>query len=383
MKNPIIMTPGPTYVHEDVRRALSQEITNPDLDPKFFEQYKETCSKLKKLMKTENDVLIFCGEGILGLEAACASLIEPGERVLCIENGIFGKGFGDFQKIYGGEVVYFKSDYRRGIDVEALNSFLEKDHDFKLATVVHCETPSGITNPVDKICPILKEYGILTVVDAVSSLGGEELETDKWKIDMVLGGSQKCISAPPGLSFFSISSDAWNAILNRKVSVSGFYVNIANWRNWYEEKWFPYTQPVSDIMALDKAVERLLQDKDRIARHRANAEAVRKSINASGLELYPLDGFSNTVTTINIPKGVTFKKIFDDMLEKHNILIAGAFDFLKDKVLRIGHMGENCHEEKIYITLKALDMVLRDNGIKLKDSLHMQFAEFIGQQQPS
>lgn len=383
MKNPIIMTPGPTYVHEDVRRALSQEITNPDLDPKFFEQYKETCSKLKKLMKTENDVLIFCGEGILGLEAACASLIEPGERVLCIENGIFGKGFGDFQKIYGGEVVYFKSDYRRGIDVEALNSFLEKDHDFKLATVVHCETPSGITNPVDKICPILKEYGILTVVDAVSSLGGEELETDKWKIDMVLGGSQKCISAPPGLSFFSISSDAWNAILNRKVSVSGFYVNIANWRNWYEEKWFPYTQPVSDIMALDKAVERLLQDKDRIARHRANAEAVRKSINASGLQLYPLDGFSNTVTTINIPKGITFKKIFDDMLEKHNILIAGAFDFLKDKVLRIGHMGENCHEEKIYITLKALDMVLRDNGIKLKESLHMQFAEFIGQQQLS
>jgi aspartate aminotransferase-like enzyme len=327
-------------------------------------------------MNTENDVLILCGEGILGLEAACASLIEPGDRVLCIENGIFGKGFGDFQSMYGGEVVYFTSDYRRGLDMEALKSFLEKDHDFKLATMVHCETPSGITNPVDKICPLLKEYGILTVVDAVSSLGGEELETDKWKIDMVLCGTQKCLSAPPGLSFFSISSDAWNAMLSRKTPIAGFYVNIANWKNWYEEKAFPYTQPISNIIALDRAAGRLLQDGDRIARHRVNAEAVRMSITACGLELYPLDGFSDTVTTINIPEGITFKKIFDDMLEKHNILIAGAFNFLKDKVMRIGHMGENCHEEKIYITLKALDMVLRDNGIKLNGSLHMKFAEF-------
>ncbi|MGE5631092.1 MAG: pyridoxal-phosphate-dependent aminotransferase family protein [Caulobacteraceae bacterium] len=378
MRNPMIMTPGPTYVHEDVRRSLSREITNPDLDPEFFEQYKETCTKLKKLMKTENDVLIFCGEGILGLEAACASLIEPGDRVLCIENGIFGKGFGGFQKMYGAEVVYFQSDYRRGIDVEALRGFLEKDHDFKLATAVHCETPSGITNPIDKVCPLLKEYGILTVVDAVSSLGGEELETDKWGIDMVLCGSQKCLSAPPGLSFFSISSAAWSAMLNRKTPIAGFYVNIANWRNWYEEKWFPYTQPISDIMALDRAVERLLEDEERLTRHSANAESVRKSINSAGLELYPLDGFSNTVTTIKVPEGISFKKIFDEMLKKHNILIAGAFDFLKDKVIRIGHMGENCREERIYITLKALDSVLRDNGVKLNDSLHKQFVKLKG-----
>ncbi len=120
------MTPGPTEIHEDVRKAMAQDITNPDLDVKFFEFYKQTCDKLKKLLNTKNDVLILNGEGILGLEAACASLIEPGDRILCIDNGIFGKGFGDFAKIYGGEVTYFEGDYRRSIDLKELEDFFGK-----------------------------------------------------------------------------------------------------------------------------------------------------------------------------------------------------------------------------------------------------------------
>jgi aspartate aminotransferase-like enzyme len=223
MKEPLIMTPGPTYVCENVRSALSRPITNPDLDPKFFEFYRETCEAIKKFLNTQNDTLIMCGEGILGLEAACASLIEPGDRVLCIDNGIFGRGFGDFAKIYGADVVYFQSDYRKAIDVNALAKFLDNDSNYKLATVVHCETPSGITNPVDIVCPMLKEHNIITVVDTVSAAGGEKLETDLWKIDIALCASQKCVSAPPGLTFFSVSEPAWNAIQNRKTPVAGFY----------------------------------------------------------------------------------------------------------------------------------------------------------------
>lgn len=122
MRKPLMMTPGPTQIHEDVLMAMAQNITNPDLDVEFFEYYKDTCDKLKKLLNTNEDVLILNGEGILGLEAACASLIEEGDRVLCIDNGIFGRGFGDFAKIYGAEVVYFEGDYRRAIDVECTNT---------------------------------------------------------------------------------------------------------------------------------------------------------------------------------------------------------------------------------------------------------------------
>ncbi len=375
MRIPLIMTPGPTYIHEDVRRALSLEITNPDLDEKFYEFYKNTCISLQDVLKTKNDVLILSGEGILGLEAACASLIEPGDRVLCIDNGIFGRGFGDFAKIYGAEITYFKSDYRRAIRIEELRDFLEKDNNFKVATVVHCETPSGITNPVDKICPLLKEHGIISVVDSVSAIGGEDLRTDDWKMDIVLGGTQKCLSAPPGLTFLSISSDAWNVILNRKQPIMSFYCNLALWKNWYEEKWFPYTQPISDIYGLKKAVERLQQEENAVARHAKLADAVRYSLVNSGIGLYPLDGFSNTVTTVFVPDGIRFKDIYDSMLEEHNVMIAGAFDFLKDKVLRIGHMGENCREEKLYITLKALTQVLGKLGVTLENDIHKLFIE--------
>lgn len=377
MKKPLIMTPGPTQIHEDVRLAMAQNITNPDLDPNFFEYYKETCGKLKELLHTKDDVLILGGEGILGLEAACASLIEPGDRVLCIDNGIFGKGFGDFAKTYGAEVVYFTGDYRRAIDMKRLENFLEEDNNFKLATLVHCETPSGITNPVDQICPLLKKHEIISVIDSVSSIGGEIVEVAKWQMDIVLGGSQKCISASPGLTFLSVSKTAWNAILNRKIPIASFYCNLAIWEKWYQEKWFPYTQPISDIYGLNCAVNRILKRDDYVERHKNIAEAVRGAIIKSGLELYPVDGYSNTVTTILVPKGITFNEINNHMIDKYNIMIAGAFDYLENKVIRIGHMGENCYEEKIYITLKALDKTFKKYGVEINGSLHKHFVDII------
>ena len=123
MKEQLLMTPGPTYVNEAVRNAMAQPITNPDLDANFYEFYKETCTRLQAFLHTKNEVLILDGEGILGLEAACASLIEPGYPVLCIDNGIFGAGFIDFVEIYGGEVTRLQADYQEALDVDALAGF--------------------------------------------------------------------------------------------------------------------------------------------------------------------------------------------------------------------------------------------------------------------
>ena len=218
MRIPTLMTPGPTQVRENIRLARAKECTNPDIDPVFYDFYKETCLKIANLLNTKEDVLILSGEGILGLEAACASLTEANDRVLVIDNGIFGQGFADFVSMYGGEPVVFKGDRTRGIDIKELEAFLEKDHDFKYATLVHCDTPSGVLNPIDEICPLLKGYNIITVVDSVASMIGEPLFTDKWQVDIALGASQKCISAPPGLTFLSISQDAWEAMEARKQS---------------------------------------------------------------------------------------------------------------------------------------------------------------------
>ena len=156
------MTAGPTQVRENVRMARSLECTNPDLDMEFFDFYHETCAMLSKVTNTENKALILGGEGILGLEAACASLTEPGDRVLVIDNGIFGKGFADFVKIYGGQPVLYTADYHNPIAVAELEAFLKTDHDFKYATVVHCDTPSGVCNDVEEISKLLDKYGIMT-----------------------------------------------------------------------------------------------------------------------------------------------------------------------------------------------------------------------------
>lgn len=377
MGGTMIMTPGPTYVSEEVRRALSRSITNPDLDPEFFEFYHKITKQLKQLLRTQNDTLVLCGEGILGLEAACASIIEPGDKVLCIDNGIFGKGFGDFAKMYGGQVTYFKGDYRKPIDAGELEEFLKEEGGFKMATLVHCETPSGLLNPVEDICRVLKNHGMITVVDAVASIGGEELRVDDWKIDIALGGSQKCISAPPGLTFLSISQDAWNVILNRKTPIAGFYCNLAVWKNWYQDKWFPYTQPVSDLYGFECAVDNVLGDGKRYKRHAKMGSAMREALTRGGFELYPREGFSNTVTALMTPEGLDEKKFRQHLVDEYEIMIAGAFDVLEGKVLRIGHMGENCHEDRIYKTLKAMDASFREFGITPKVYLHKAFNEIV------
>ncbi|WP_291574059.1 pyridoxal-phosphate-dependent aminotransferase family protein [Clostridium sp. UBA4548] len=378
MRKPYIFTPGPTEVRENVRLARAIEVTNPDIDESFYDFYKDTCEKISKIIHTNNDVYILSGEGILGLEAACASLTEPKDRVLIIDNGIFGEGFGDFVKIYGGVPVYFSSDRTKEICVEELREFLQKDNQFKYATVVHCDTPSGVLNDISKICPLLKEYGIITVVDSVAAMVGETLKVDEWKVDIALGGSQKAFSAPPGLTILSISEDAFKVMDNRKTPIVGFYCNLTIWREYYTKKWFPYTMPISDIMGLNIAVDNILDEgiEKVIERHRKIAYATRKSLEEYGLRLYIKQGYSNTVTVIEPPEQIEVRKIIGHLLEKYNVLLPGSFGYLNNKVIRIGHMGENAHIEKIVYILNVLDLALKDLGYVSKHSLVQLFNNY-------
>lgn len=369
MKVPIIMTPGPTMVRENVRLARAEIVTNPDIDLQFYDFYRDTCRKIGEFLKTENEVRILSGEGILGLEAACASLTEKNDRVLILDNGIFGEGFGDFVKLYGGEAVYFKGDRRKKLDVQKIKEFLDKDSNFKYATIVHCDTPSGVLNEIDKICPILKEKGIITVVDSVAAMGGEELKVDDWYIDIVIGASQKCISAPPGLTVISISEDAFRAMENRKMPIASFYCNILSWRNYYENKWFPYTPPISDIVGLRKAIENIIDDEKILERHSIIARATRTAIIEAGLELYTYNGYSSTVTVLNVPDSVDDKKLRKYMIDNFNVMIAGSFEYLEGKVLRIGHMGENAKIQNVAYTLAALNNTFNHYGINLKGNM--------------
>jgi aspartate aminotransferase-like enzyme len=369
MKVAQIMTPGPTEVRENVRIARALATTNPDIDLQFYEFYKETCEEIGEFLKTKNSIRILGGEGILGLESACASLTEVGDRVLVIDNGIFGEGFGDFVRMYGGEAVFFKGNRKCKIDIKELEEFLEKDHDFKYATVVHCDTPSGVLNDIDKICPLLKKKGILTVVDSVAAMGGEDIRVDEWKIDIALGASQKCISAPAGLTLLSISEDAFKSMEQRKSPIASYYCNLLVWKSYYEEKWFPYTPPISDIVGLRQAIDNILEDKGIIERHDSIAKATRKAVVEAGLNLYIEEGYSSTVTVIEVPKGINDKELLKYMLDEFNVFISGSFGYLKGKVIRLGHMGENSKKDKMVYTLLALQNSLKALGFQCKKDM--------------
>ncbi|MDD6042909.1 MAG: alanine--glyoxylate aminotransferase family protein [Eubacteriaceae bacterium] len=365
-----IMTAGPTQVRENVRMARSLECTNPDLDPEFFDFYKETCQLLSKAVNTENQALILGGEGILGLEAACASMTEPGDRVLVIDNGVFGKGFADFVKIYGGEPVSFVSDYHRPVNLSELEEFLKKDSDFKYATVVHMDTPSGVLNDAEEISKLLDRYGIMTVADSVAGLFGEKLDMSNSKIDILCGGSQKALSCPPGLTMIWVSDRAFDAMKNRKTPITAFYANILNYKDYYENRCFPYTMPISDIYGLRAALDNYFDMQDTIYdRHARIAAATRKAIVEGGLELYLEEGFSNNVTVVKVPEGITDQQLLDGMMKDYNVMISGCFDVLAGLVVRIGHMGENCYEDKLEATLTAMQKTLEKYGVPVKCDL--------------
>lgn len=373
-----VMTPGPTQVTEQVRRARSLICTNPDLDEAFYDYYKETCELLSRLLHTENETLILGGEGILGLEAACASLTEPGDQALVLDNGVFGKGFADFVSLYGGTPVLYTVDDKRPIDPGQLEAFLEEQKGrerFKYATLVHCDTPSGMKNPIEKLCPLLKKYGILTVVDSVSAMFGEPVSVDENRIDVLCGGSQKAVSAPPGLTFVTVSPAAKEAMANRKTPIASFYANLKVFEGYYEKKWFPYTMPISDIYGLRAALEQIQADTDMLARHRRIGEACRRALVRAGLKLHLEGGFSNTVTVFDVPAETSAKEILETMRLDHQILLAGSFDVLEGQVIRIGHMGSNANEPDMAETMEALEQTLGKLGVPLQESLSAAFLQ--------
>lgn len=368
-----LLCAGPTSIDAKVMKMMGESRTNPDLDPEYTRIHREIENKFSRFLHTQATTFFMLGEGIMGLEAAIASLMEPNERVLVLHNGYFGLGFADYVKRYGAEAVELKFDYRRGIDMDRLKDFLEKDHDFSIATMVHCETPSGITNDISKICPLLHSYGILTVVDSVSGIGGEFLSFDEFQVDVLLGGSQKCISAPVGITTVTISEDGKKKISSRKTPVIGYYMNFENYYAYEDSFDFPYTMNENLTYAFGEALDQLIA-RNSIALHKKYAEETRKILNASGLELYPLDSFSNTVTSVLMPQGYDAREFLAKMREK-GVMISGGMADILTTTFRIGHMGNNIQEDNFKLLYETMDLCFKEMGILLKQPLSQSYAQ--------
>lgn len=347
------MTPGPTEVPADVRERMAEPTPNPDVEPEFFAFYRALTEKLEAI-HGDDDIVVLGGEGILGLEAAVASLVESSDRVLCISNGLYGGGFGDFVEMYGGDAVVCESPWREPLDLAAIESHLE-DGAFDVATMVHCETPTGVLNDLEPVLGLCDDHDVITVVDAVSSLGGTPVPTDR--IDVTLGASQKCFSAPPGLTVCSISDRAWAKI--ESFETDSLYTDLEPWRDAADDEWFPYTHLSSNLYGLDAATDLLLEEGlERVfERHDEAATRCRERADDLDLSLYP-DGAqsSPTVTALEIPgRAVSVQQRLTD---HHDIVLATGLGDLAEDVLRVGHMGHNARIDRVERTMDALGTVL-------------------------
>ena len=358
------MTPGPTAVPEPVREAMSRELINPDVDPAFREIYDRVTERLATAYGIDpdasgsdaRDVVVLGGEGILWLEAAVASLVEPGTEVLCLANGLYGEGFADFVASYGGDPTVVAAEHDEPLPLDALDEALAADDaDFDVATMVHCETPTGALNDVDAALDRIEaaDAEILTVVDAVSSLGGVSVPTER--IDVCLGASQKCFSAPPGLATAAVSDRAWAAMEAREPH--SLYANFLPFRDVSDG--FPYTHLTTEVVALDEALGLLLDEGlDAVReRHAAAAARCRERGAELGLETVPgPERSSPTVTAFAVPGRA--ESLQERLREEHDVLLATGLGDGASDVLRVGHMGHSARVDRVEETMDALAAVL-------------------------
>ncbi|MEM3387502.1 MAG: alanine--glyoxylate aminotransferase family protein [Nitrososphaerales archaeon] len=360
----LLMTPGPVEVSPRVLAALS----SPQIYhyyPGFIDFFEDTVEKVKRVFQTKQDVILMQGEGVLGLEAAVANIIDPGDKVLVCDSGPFGKWFRVYVENYGGVAVEASVDPREVMDVELVKRVMDDHKDLKALTIVHCETPCGTLNPVGEICREAKKRGLITIVDAVASLGGVEVKPDDWGIDVCISASQKCISSTAGLTLMTVSQNAWQAMEAKKKPLRNSYLSILDYREtWLKQKRFPFTPLVAEVYALNEAVSELLEEglEQSFKRHREAAELCRRYSREIGLTLWPKkdEYASNTVTAVEVPTQYSDKTIVEHMAEKYGVLIGGGYGETKGRVLRVGHMGYQATTANIITTMEALRLTLRD-----------------------
>lgn len=333
--------------------------------PNFIELFEETTEMLAKVFGAggKKDVLVLQGEAVLGLEASVACTTNPGDKVLVVENGPFGNGFGEYVLNAGGTPVFFRGGNRRALDVDAVASFIDANKDAVALTVVHCETPTGLLNNVEAICRKANELGMLTIVDSVASLAGTEFQATDWHVDISVSASQKCIGAPPSLALMSLSKLAWERIGAKKKPLKNSYLSLLDWRDtWLSSRRFPFTPFTNDVYALHAALEEILEEglANCIRRHEEAGRLCRDGVERLGLTLWPLEkrDCSPTVTAFMVPSGRTDTEIIGAVAKRHRILISGGFADLRGKVLRIGTMGYQARPRFVERTLDALADVI-------------------------
>ena len=359
-----LRTPGPTPCPDEVLEAMARPMIN-HRGPEFRDLILGITDKLKQVFMTQNRLYILTASGTGSLEAAVVNTLSPGDKVLAVSIGYFGDRFADLTRAYGAEVKKLDFEWGTAADPDAIRRSLSEDSEIAAVLVTHNETSTGVTNDLESISKVVKgEFNKLFLVDAISSLGCVPLPVDQWHCDVVCTASQKGLMVPPGLSFISVSEDAWKA--RETATMPRFYFDLPAAQRYLERGQNPWTPGVSMFYALDVALDMLLAEgMERVfARHTRIAEMTRQGLRALGLELLAHKAHaSDTVTSVKLPEGVDGKELSELLRTEDSIVLAGGQGPLQGKVFRIGHLGR-VTEKDIQQVLDALETALPRVGFK-------------------
>jgi pyridoxamine--pyruvate transaminase len=360
----LTLASGPVDVPQDTLRAMQRPVVY-HYDPVFIEEFGRVTELLKQVFQTSHDVVIMQGEAVLALEAAAASLVRPGTKVLNLVSGVFGDGYAGWIEAYGGEVVEIRVPYNDAIDPEEVRRVLSEQPDISLLAAVHCETPSGTMNPIGEICTIAQEFGVLTIVDTVSGLGAASYSPEAWGIDVAVAGPQKCLGGVPGLSLVAVSPRAWEAMEEVERPLRGSFLSLLDWKaSWIERHRFPYTPSVADIHALESTLSMAVEEgmDAMAARHQRVATAARAAVRALGLDLWPAreEIAAPGCTAFAVPDGTTAEAIIGTMRSRYGVMVSGGYGELSGQLIRLGHMGMSAHPTALFAQLGVLERALLD-----------------------
>ncbi|MCL1125897.1 pyridoxal-phosphate-dependent aminotransferase family protein [Shewanella surugensis] len=359
-----LMGPGPSDVYPQVLAAQAKP-TIGHLDPLFVGMMDELKSLIKYAYQTTNAMtLAVSAPGSAGMETCFVNLVEPGEKVIVCRNGVFGDRMRQNVERMGAIAVVVDNEWGEAVDVDALESALKAHPDAKFVAFVHAETSTGALSDAKALCTLAKRHDCLTIVDAVTSLGGVELRVDDWGIDAVYAGSQKCLSCVPGLSPVSFSPAAVEKLKSRKTPVQSWFLDqslVMGYWSGEGKRSYHHTAPVNALYALHESLRLLAEEGLEAAwqRHQDQHWALRQGLEELGLKfVVPEEVRLPQLNTVLIPEGVDDAQVRQRLLQEYNLEIGAGLGAFAGKAWRIGLMGYGAKRENVSLCLKALADVL-------------------------
>lgn len=358
-----LFVPGPTPVPEEVLlRTAFPMINHREAD--FEQLWEKIQDRFCQLIGVRRPVYIFPAAGTGAMEAALVNLFSAGDRVLAVVIGAFGKRFADQAEAFGLDVDRLEVAWGEAVDPQEVEKALAEKR-YKGVLLTYNETSTGVINPLEQIASVVGNSEALLVVDAISGWLAAPVDVEGWRVDALIGGSQKAFMVPPGLSFLYLSARAREEA--EKAKLPRFYYDVRKYDEAMQKNQTPYTPAVSLLYGLDEALLRLIEEgpENTHARHLRIRDALRAGLSALRLALLARDEVASpTVTAIEEPEGVSIKELRGKLREQFGISVAGGQGMLKDKIFRVGHMGY-VDELDVFTLLSAIALSLSALGVRV------------------